>query len=144
MVEPIPASAHPPAAARRSALTSIYFLLQEGDFSAFHRVASDEVWHLIAGGPLELHRITADGQHALDLLAATEDLAFHPARGWNPQAVVPAGQLQAARPAPGAHYALCTCLVAPGFDFADFAMPSRQELLTLHPHLAAIITQLTR
>ena len=78
---------------RRSSGTFIYFLLAEGDFSAFHRVlASDEIWHLYAGGPLELHTIDADQRYAKRVL--TTDLA----RG-EPALVIPAGWWQAARPA---------------------------------------------
>jgi predicted cupin superfamily sugar epimerase len=122
----------------RSALTSIYFLLEAGDFSAFHRVAGDEVWQLIDGGPLELHRITAGGEYVVDRLSVDW------ADGWGPQAVVRGGELQAARPAAGTDYALCTCLVAPGFDFADFGMPRRGELLEAWPQYREAVLALTR
>jgi predicted cupin superfamily sugar epimerase len=126
-----------PGRGARAASTAIYFLLPSGDFSAFHRVASDEVWHFYGGVPLELHCLNSDGSHepvrlGPDLLA-----------GERPQYVVRAGIFQAARPsAPG--YSLCGCTVAPGFDFADFEMPTRDALLALFPAHAALVRALTR
>jgi predicted cupin superfamily sugar epimerase len=127
-----------PLGDRRCALTSIYFLLEAGDFSAFHRVTSDEVWHLVAGGPLDLHVLDECGLHRRDQLSLIWEA------GWGPQAVVRGGEWQAARPAAEAPWALCTCLVAPGFEFADFTMPTRAELLSLFPHQGPLIQELTR
>jgi uncharacterized protein len=66
------------------------------------------------------------------------------ATGQRPQFTVPAGVLQAATPAGGVDFALCGCTVFPGFDFADFTMPSRRELLERHPALADLIHRFTR
>lgn len=127
-----------PAAAERAACTAIYFLLPAGEFSAWHRVkASDEVWHLYRGGPLELHVIDNAGDLATQML--TNDLA----QG-QPQCIVPAGHWQAARPAPNTPYALCGCTVAPGFDFADFEMPGRAALLAEFPQHEKLVRELTR
>lgn len=120
----------------RSASTAIYFLLAGADFSAFHRVRSDEVWHHYAGAPLELHTLEASGPKVVVLGSNVE-------RGERPQHVVPAGVLQAAR-VHGAGYSLMGCTVAPGFDFADFEMPSRSALLELYPAATGIIRALTR
>ncbi|MDF1506088.1 cupin domain-containing protein [Roseisolibacter sp. H3M3-2] len=101
----------------RAALTTIYFLLAAGAVSRWHRVASDEVWHLYEGGPLELLELDADARTlARHRLAPVAD-------GDGAGAVVltvPAGRWQAARPL--GDYALVGCTVGPGFDFADFAM----------------------
>ena len=121
----------------RATHTAIYFLLPSGAFSALHRVASDEVWHHYDGDPLELHTIDTDGAHATTLLG--HDLA----QGERPQHLVPAGVWQAAIPR-GERFALCGCTVAPGFDFADFEMPPRAELLALFPAHAALVRRLTR
>src|SRR5829696_6781974 len=97
----------------RAALTTIYFLLPDGAHSRWHRVASDEVWHLYEGGPLEL----------LELTAAGDALARHllaPVGTGTPVCTVPAGAWQAARSLGG--YALVGCTVGPGFDFADFTL----------------------
>jgi predicted cupin superfamily sugar epimerase len=96
----------------RSALTTIDFLLARGQFSAWHRVRSDEVWHLLEGGPLRLCLMAP----ALDLVETVE---LGRADGHRtPRHVVPAGWWQAAEPL--ADYAYCAATVGPGFDFADF------------------------
>jgi uncharacterized protein len=128
----------PALGARRCGSTLIYFLLADGDFSAFHRVrASDEIWHLYGGGPLELHTIDSAQRYAKHVL--TSDLA-----SGEPTAVVPAGCWQAARLAPIGAWAFCGCTVAPGFDFADFEMPPRAELCAAFPQHQLVIRELTR
>jgi predicted cupin superfamily sugar epimerase len=100
--------------ATRSALTFIWFLLDAGQHSAWHRVAgADETWHWVDGGPVELSVIERDGRAWRVTLGARTD-------GHVPSAIVPADAWQAARPV--AEAALVQCAVAPGFDFADFAM----------------------
>lgn len=97
----------------RSALTTIDFLLTRGRFSAWHRVASDEVWHLLEGGPLRLWLMPPDlsAMHSVDLAqASSRGAARH---------VVPAHWWQAAEPM--GDYALSGATVGPGFDFADFS-----------------------
>jgi hypothetical protein len=124
--------------ATRSGGTLIYFLLAAEQFSAFHRVrSSDEIWHLYAGGPLEVHTIDGSDSYAEHVL--TTDIT----RG-EPIAIVPAGSWQAARLAPGAAWAFTGCTVAPGFDFADFEMPPARTLIDAHPAHEAIIRALTR
>jgi predicted cupin superfamily sugar epimerase len=126
-----------PGRGARSASTAVYFLLEGGDFSAFHRVRSDEVWHHYAGVPVELHTLDAERGHERVVLGA--DIA----RGERPQHVVLAGVCQAARlTVPG--FALCGCTVAPGFDFADFDLPPRAELASEFPPHAELIKLLTR
>lgn len=120
----------------RAASTAIYFLLQRGDFSHWHRVRSDEVWHFYAGEGLELHLLTDEG--AYNLVRMGPDVL----RGERPQAVVPAGVWQAARPL--GDYALVGCTVAPGFDFADFELPTREELQRRFPQHTQSIMAFTR
>jgi len=124
-------------AARRTG-TLIYFLLSGQDFSAFHRVRwSDEIWHLYAGGPLELHVIDDRGDYERRLV--TTDL-----EQGEPTTVIPGGHWQAARLASGAGWAFGGCTVAPGFEFADFEMPPRAALAADFPAHAEIIRALTR
>jgi uncharacterized protein len=96
----------------RSALTTIYFLLAAGSFSAWHRVRSDEVWHWYEGEPLELLLASPDftitRRHGLGSVGT----------GTEPARTIPADWWQAARPL--GSYALCGCTVAPGFEFEDF------------------------
>jgi len=100
----------------RSAATAIYYLLHPGEESRWHVVRSEEVWLWHAGGPLTL-RLGGSGSspHEASVVALGCDLAG----GQQPQAVVPGGVWQAAAPA-GAEPVLVSCVVAPGFDFADF------------------------
>jgi uncharacterized protein len=96
----------------RQALTSIDFLLARGQFSAWHRVGSDEAWHLLEGGPLRLWLVppTLASLSHLDLQSAS---AHHA-----PRHVVPAGWWQAAEPL--GDFAYVGATVGPGFEFADF------------------------
>jgi predicted cupin superfamily sugar epimerase len=121
----------------RAASTAIYFLLPSGSVSALHRVRSDEVWHHYDGDPVEVHTIDAAGTHAVTRLGKEIP------RGDRPQVVVGAGLWQAAIPI-GNRFALCGCTVAPGFDFADFEMPSRLELTGQFPQHARLIERLAR
>jgi len=94
----------------RGASTAIYYLLREGEVSAWHRVRdADEVWHHYLGASLEL-RIAGE----------TVRLGSDLAAGERPQAVVPAGAWQTARPLGG--WALVGCTVAPAFQFSSFEM----------------------
>ncbi|HET9326006.1 MAG TPA: cupin domain-containing protein [Candidatus Eisenbacteria bacterium] len=122
----------------RSASTAIYFLLPAGVFSAFHRIeGADEMWHLYGGDSVEIHTIGQDGDHQTAILGHRLE------EGERPQLLVPAGTLQAAL-ALGPDAGLCGCTVSPGFDFADFVMPTRKELLERFPQHADLIRRLTR
>lgn len=128
-----------PGRGERSASTAIYFLLETGDFSALHVVDSDEAWHHYLGDPVEL--VCFDREKRLRTIQLGPALA----RGERPQHVVPSGELQAARVLGGAHgFALCGCTVAPGFDFADFRMPGRTQLLAELPQHRELVQALTR
>ena len=129
--------AAPASSASRAASTAIYFLLRAGEFSAFHSVLSDEVWHHYLGATLELHTIDRAGMHQ------RVELGPHLQHGECPQWVVRAGTLQAARVI-GDGFVLCGCTVAPGFDFADFDIPSRSELTLRYPALSDLIESFTR
>jgi predicted cupin superfamily sugar epimerase len=118
--------------------TAIYFLLERSDFSAFHRIQQDEVWHHYYGSPVAIHVIEARGDHSRLLLGAD------PAAAILPQQVVRGGLLFAAEIVDKSGYALVGCTVAPGFDFADWSLPSRSQLLGEYPQHRELITRLTR
>ncbi len=115
----------------RAFSTAIYFLLESDDFSAFHRIHQDEIWHFYAGSPLTVHCINEEGAYSQVHVGET------------PMAVIPAGWTFGATVDVPGGFALLGCTVAPGFDFADFEMPTRAELLTDYPAHAAIIERLT-
>ena len=99
----------------RPAGSAILYLLAEGERSHWHRVDAAEVWQWSGGAALEL-RTWAPGEAAVTTVRLGGDLAG----GERPQAVVPAGAWQAARPL-GA-WALVGCIVAPAFEFAGFEL----------------------
>ena len=123
--------------ADRSALTTIDFLLVRGERSAWHRVRSDEAWHLLEGGPLRLWLMppTLDAVHAATLGALD-------AHGAAPRHVVEAGWWQAAEPL--GDYAYVGATVGPGFDFADFDFlrddaAASERLAALRPDLVRLV-----
>jgi hypothetical protein len=143
----VPAAALPAhfAGGPRAAATSIYFRLGTDDFSALHRIAADELWFFHAGDTLEVIGFLP-GQSS----PTTWTLGLPP--DGVPYALVPAGTTFGSRvrrdgPTTPRHahgFALVSCVVAPGFDFRDFAMPDRATLLSAYPDHAALVTSLTR
>jgi predicted cupin superfamily sugar epimerase len=122
----------------RAVSTAIYFLLEGENFSAFHRLRSDEVWHSYAGDPLVVHVIEPEGKYFSILLGC--DLEA----GQVLQAVVPAGCWFASHVADWKSFAVVGCTVAPGFDFADFEMGNRAELVRIYPQHRELVERLTR
>ncbi|TLG72972.1 cupin domain-containing protein [Culicoidibacter larvae] len=118
----------------RPAATSIYFLLEEGDYSAFHRLQADEVWYFHDGQPLSVW--------AIDLSGALHEmrLGLDVDAGEHPQVVVPAGWIFGSVVDSG--YALVGCAVAPGFDYQDFELLSKESLLADYPEHHEIIDRL--
>lgn len=117
--------------------TGIYFLLENHHFSALHRIQSDEIWHFYAGGSLEVFVIHNDGRLKVVKLGPNPD------NGEVFQAVVPAGVWFGSKPASTSTYSLVGCTVAPGFDFEDFELAQRSDLLALYPQHQRIIEMLT-
>jgi uncharacterized protein len=115
----------------RPLLTSIYYLLEAPDFSALHRLKSDEQWHFYAGSPITIHELGPDGIPVSTELGSG---VF--------QHTVQAGTLFGATVEQG--YALVGCTVVPGFDFCDFEMPARDELLAEFPNQYEFIVRLSR
>lgn len=136
----LPSAALPAHDGDRAACTAIYFLLAGAQFSAFHRIRSDEMWHFYTGTGLTVHVITPAGEYR-QLRLGSDAM-----QGEEFQAVVPVGSWFGAslRDQSVESYALVGCTVAPGFDFADFEMASRIELIALYPQHRAIIERLTR
>ena len=124
--------------ARRNYSTAIYFLLTRGNFSAFHRIRQDEVWHHYQGDAVRLHMIDPLGQYSV--VSVGNDLE----QGHHPQYMVPAGYWFASEVEEGGRYALTGCTVAPGFDFADFELATAGELSSRWPQYGELIQRLTR
>jgi predicted cupin superfamily sugar epimerase len=122
----------------RAASTAIYFLLEGRNFSAFHRLRSDEVWHFYAGDPLVVHGIEPEGKYF------SIQLGHDFEAGEVLQAVVPAECWFASHVADWKSFSLVGCTVAPGFDFGDFEMGRREELAARYPRHREVIERLTR
>jgi len=124
--------------AARPCSTAIYFLLRSGEYSAFHRLKADELWHFYAGGPLTLWIIDEGGE------LVPRRLGPHHDRGQSFQVAVPARSWFGATVDDPGTFTLVGCTVAPGFDFADFELGDRETLLRLCPQHRAVIERLTR
>ena len=135
----IPREALPPQfTGPRLVSTAIYFLLEGDNFSAFHRLQSDELWHFYSGGAITVDVIEPDGGHSEIQLGSDPDT------GEVFQATVKAGSWFASRVRDPKLFALAGCTVAPGFDFADFELGKRAELARLYPQHQKLIESLTR
>jgi len=120
----------------RNFSTAIYFLLRSQDRSVFHRIKSDELWHFYQGSTLSIYILTNEG-------LTIKKLGTHLAQGESLQVMVPANCWFGARVEEKETYALCGCTVAPGFDFQDFEMAERKELLRQYPSWEKEIVELT-
>ena len=122
----------------RAISTSIYFLLEKDDFSAFHRIASDEQWHFYSGDGLVIYEFDQGGE------LIEHHLGPDPANGDHFQITVKKGHWFASRVKPGGVYSLAGCTVAPGFEYADFELARRDELTQQYPNHIDLIKSLTR
>jgi len=111
----------------RSYSTAIYYLITPTEFSGFHRVCSDEIFHFYMGDTVEMVQITSKGE--LKRVLIGNNLSSDT----QPQVIVPADVWQGTRLVDGGTWALLGCTVAPGFEFADFEGGSFEELLHLFP-----------
>ncbi len=120
----------------RNISTAIYYLLEKGDYSAFHRIKSDEIWHFHDGSPLEIIEINSKGELITHCLGLNSDIACVP------QVIISAHSWFAARPL--GSFTFVGCTVSPGFDFNDFEMADKQQLVTRFPNHSKIIDELCR
>lgn len=121
----------------RQLMTSIYFLLTSDNVSNFHRIKSDELWFHHAGSPITVHVLNEKKGH-IEINVGSDIL-----NGDHPQALVKAGEIFGSSVDINDSYALVSCVVAPGFDFQDFELFKRAELIARFPEHQEIITRLT-
>ena len=121
----------------RKASTCIYYLITPEDYSALHKVKSDETFHFYMGDPVEMFQIDEYG--ARKVLIGSDIL-----NGETPQVIVPAGMWQGTRLKEGGKFALMGTTVSPGFEFIDFELASREEMLKRFPDQEEDILKYTR
>jgi hypothetical protein len=118
--------------------TGIYFLLEGRDFSAFHRLKSDEIWCFHDGCPLKVWVISPGGELA-EYLMGTDTCSEQA-----PQLVIRAGSWFAATPEDPHSFTLFGCFVTPGFEFDDFELAHSDALSARYPQHAHLIRMYTR
>ncbi len=119
--------------------TAIFYLLDAPNFSAFHRIKQDELWHYYSGtSGLTIHVISPSGEyHKLKL-------GTQPDKGQSFQQLVKAGDWFAASVDETEGFALVGCTVAPGFEFADFEMAQAEDLLSQFPAHQSVVKRYCR
>ncbi len=122
----------------RSVSTAIYYLVTPESFSALHRVKSDEIFHFYSGDPVEMVQIDQDGDVKHIVIGA--DIVS----GQQPQVLVPKGVWQALKLKPGGRWSLMGTTVAPGFEFEDFELGHRKDMIDLFPQHQDLIIKYTR
>jgi len=126
------------AEGRRSVGTAIFYLVGPDEFSALHRLKTDELFHFYAGDPVEMLQISEDGT-VKKVLLGPDVLSGH-----EPQVLVQAGVWQGTRLQGRGSWALLGTTMAPGFEFSDFELGARKALTARYPKLTADIERFTR
>ena len=121
----------------QSICTHIYFLLEQHDFSAFHRIGSDELWHFYGGDEIMIYEIDESGNRVEHLLG--NNLV----KGRMPFCLIKKGNWFGARVTHG-EYAIVGCTVAPGFSFSQFELAKAEELSKLYPQHSRLIQSMCR
>ena len=120
----------------RPVSTAIYYLLENDDKSLFHRIQSDELWFFHLGQPLEI--IVIQDGHLVTFILGNDVK-----KDEGPQVKIPANTWFAARVKNAKGFSLVSCTVSPGFDFADFNLARREDLVQQFPHLKDVIEKFT-
>ncbi len=123
---------------KRHLATAIYFLLDKNDHSTFHRLKADEIWHYYAGSSLILYLLHPDGK--METIHLGTDLEA----GEKPQAIIKNNTWFAAELKDKRTYGLYGCTTSPGFEYEDFEMGDKKQLLEKYPQHEAILSRLTR
>ncbi|OGT44441.1 MAG: hypothetical protein A3F13_04900 [Gammaproteobacteria bacterium RIFCSPHIGHO2_12_FULL_40_19] len=124
---------------QRSASTSIYYLLEKNDYSAWHRLNSDELWHFYKGSPLSIYVIDKCGTLSSHLLGdplITSNANF--------QVCIKAGNYFAAKNTDKSSYSFVSCTVSPGFEYTDFELADKNELIDNFPQHESTIKRFAR
>lgn len=118
----------------RNIASAIYYMLVGGQFSAFHRIRSDEIWHHYVGSSITLYAINDGGKMSKEKIG----------NNGTPQAVIKAGTWLAAALDNKRSYCLLGCTVSPEFDYRDWELGKRNELVRMYPQHRARIERYTK
>ena len=122
----------------RTFATTIYYLLNSGEFSSLHRLHSDEQWFYLDGSALTIHSIDPEGKYMQHHIGKNLE------KGELPHAVIPHGCWFGGIVDENNSFSLVGCFVAPGFDFDDFELAQRGPLINKFPQHKDIIEKLTK
>ncbi|MDN5845889.1 MAG: cupin domain-containing protein [Candidatus Nitrosocosmicus sp.] len=123
---------------KRPASTLIYYLLVENQYSAIHRVKSDEIWHFYLGSPVTIHIINEDR------ISPRIQLGNNIENGENIHYIVTKDTWFCAEINNKTSFALMGCTVSPGFDFEDFELGIRDKLILWYPQHKDLIERFTK
>lgn len=121
----------------RNLMTSIYFMLEQGNHSAFHRLQSDENWYFHDGAGIYIYCLTVGGE------LNTLKLGLDPGNGFYPHVTIPAKTWFAAELADEGTFSLVSCAVSPGFEYQDFELAEKQKLVKKYPRHKDLISRLS-
>jgi len=111
----------------RRLTTSIYYLLRSGDISKMHRLKSDELWYYHSGSALRIYCIDHEGKKHTRLLGSNFEKTEHYCE------LIPAGNIFAAEVVDSSGYSLVSCVVSPGFEYQDFELFEKEDLIQAYP-----------
>jgi len=118
--------------------TSIYFLLNENDKSLFHKIKSDEIWHFYDGTAIKIYKLKNNGELKINLLGKNLK------NGETLQMIIEKGNWFCAEVVDKKSFGLVGCTVAPGFDFDDFTLGRREELMKEFSEHKKLIKRFTK
>ena len=121
----------------RSLITTCYYLIPKGERSIFHKLASDEIWNFLIGGPVDFYEIDSQGVFTHTILGP--DVRS----GQQLKHLVKPNTWFGVLPREGTEYAFFSAIVFPGFEFADWEPGNRKFLKKLCPQATLLIDQLT-
>ncbi|MBX3007180.1 MAG: cupin domain-containing protein [Melioribacteraceae bacterium] len=122
----------------RTFSTLIYFLLREDQVSLFHRLLSDEVWHFYLGSPIILHTIDENGVYN------QKNIGSKVLEDESPQVIIKRNTWFAAELKDKSQFSLVGCTVAPGFEYRDFELGRRDDLIKIYPQHSGLISKFSK
>ncbi len=122
----------------RKLSTSIYYMLRSEEISRLHRLQSDELWYYHFGSSLKIVMIDQEGKKQTKVLGANLEKAEQL------QVLIPSGTIFGAEVIDSDSFSLLGCMVTPGFEFDDFEIFDREDLLQAYPKHADLINKFSK